>query len=72
MDEEYIINPYNPCIANKIINEKQHTVMWHVDNLKFSHVDKKVNNKFVEQIRKNMVLSKKSSQMFSEENRSNQ
>ena len=34
------INPYDPCVANKMINEKQMTVVWNVDHLKVSHVDK--------------------------------
>ncbi len=38
------VNPYNPCIANQMVNGKQHTVTWHVDDLKSSHVDSKVNN----------------------------
>ena len=29
-------------LANKIINGKQCTIVWHVDNLKISHVDSKV------------------------------
>jgi hypothetical protein len=41
------INPYNPCIANRVVNNKQHTVTWHVDDLKSSHVDPKVNDKFL-------------------------
>ena len=28
------INPYNQCVANKHINGKQCTIIWHVDNLK--------------------------------------
>ncbi len=32
-----IINPYDPCVANKVINGKQMTVCWHVDDLKVSH-----------------------------------
>ena len=38
----FVINPYNFCVANKIINGKQCTVVWHVDDLKISHVDPKV------------------------------
>ncbi len=34
-----MINPYHPCVANKVINGTQMTVCWHVDNLKVSHVD---------------------------------
>ena len=40
------INPYDPCVANKTINGKQHTISWHVDDLKSSHVDSKVNDDF--------------------------
>ena len=36
----YEINPYDPCVANKIVNGKQLTVSWHVDDLTLSHVDK--------------------------------
>jgi hypothetical protein len=35
----FIINPYNPCIANATIAGHQMTVTWHVDNLKILHVD---------------------------------
>jgi len=43
----YEINPYDPCVANKMIRGKQHTVCWHVDDLKSSHVDPKVNDEFL-------------------------
>ncbi|KAG7366075.1 reverse transcriptase RNA-dependent DNA polymerase [Nitzschia inconspicua] len=33
------INPYDACVANKIINEKQCTIAWYVDDLKISHKD---------------------------------
>ncbi len=42
----YKINPYDPCVANKIIRGKQHTLTWHVDDVKGSHVDSKVNDEF--------------------------
>ena len=32
------INPYNPCVANKIVQYKQLTAVWHIDHLKVSHV----------------------------------
>jgi hypothetical protein len=35
----FVINPYDFCVANKTINGKQCTVVWHVDDLKISHVD---------------------------------
>ena len=33
------INPYDWCVANKTINDKQCTILWHVDDLKILHVD---------------------------------
>ena len=42
----YVVNDYDPCVANKMINGKQHTLSWHVDDLKGSHVDPKVNDEF--------------------------
>jgi hypothetical protein len=36
------INPYNWCVANKTINGRQCTVLWHVDDIKVSHVNCKV------------------------------
>ena len=33
------INPYDPCVDNKMIGGKQLTVCWHVGNLKISCVD---------------------------------
>ena len=42
------LNPYDVCVANKMINGKQFTVVWHVDDLKLSHVDKNVVSKMIE------------------------
>ena len=33
------INPYDKCISNKIINGKQCTIMFYVDDNKISHED---------------------------------
>jgi hypothetical protein len=44
----FVINPYDICVANQIVNGKQQTVAWHVDDLKVSHVDSRVNDKFIE------------------------
>ena len=41
------INPYDPCVANRMVRGKQHTVVFHVDDLKCSHVDEKVNTEFL-------------------------
>jgi hypothetical protein len=33
------LNPYDPCVANKVIHGKQFTVVWHVDDIKMPHED---------------------------------
>ena len=38
---------YDPCVANRMVKGKQQTVVFHVDDLKCSHVDKKVNSNFL-------------------------
>ena len=35
----YQINEYDCCVMNKIIDNKQCTILWHVYDLKTSHVD---------------------------------
>jgi hypothetical protein len=35
----FVLNPYNSCVANKVVNGKQMTVCWLVDDLKVSHCD---------------------------------
>ena len=44
----YTINPYDPCVANKIINDKQMTICWHVDDLLIGHVDSSVVTTFLQ------------------------
>ena len=36
------LNPYDRCVANKIINGKQCTIAWYVDDNKISHNDPRV------------------------------
>jgi hypothetical protein len=35
------LNPYDPGVANKVIDGHQFTLAWHVDNIKMSHKDPK-------------------------------
>ena len=35
----FILNPYDPCVANKMVNGNQLTLIWHVEDFKLSHVD---------------------------------
>jgi hypothetical protein len=41
------VNPYDPCVANRMVKGKQHTITWHVDDLKLSRIDSNVNDKFL-------------------------
>ena len=41
-------NGYDPCVANKMVSNKQQTIRFHVDDVMSSHVNKAVNDKFLE------------------------
>ena len=38
----FTINNYDSCVANKMINGKQCTIIWHINDLKISHCDSNV------------------------------
>ena len=42
-----LVNPYDLCITNKMVHSNQMTIMWHVDDVKSSHVYPRVNNLFI-------------------------
>ena len=46
----FMINNYDLCVANRTTNGKQMTIIWHVDDMKISHVDKKEVTKMIEWI----------------------
>jgi hypothetical protein len=46
------LNPYDWCVANKMVNGKQCTILWHVDDLKISHVDPEVVKSIIDQLNK--------------------
>jgi KUP system potassium uptake protein len=47
IEQGFALNPYDECVANKIINGKQCTIVWHVDDLKISHEDSAVTQSIV-------------------------
>jgi hypothetical protein len=47
-DIGFIINPYEPCVANKIVEGKQMNICFHVDDCKLSHRKKKVMDTMIE------------------------
>ena len=46
----FVPNKYDDCMVNKTINGHQMTVVWHVDDLKVSHVDAREVDKFMLQM----------------------
>ena len=42
VEHGFKLNPYDFCVANSVINDKQCTIIYHVDDTKVSHVGKKV------------------------------
>jgi hypothetical protein len=46
-DIGFIFSPYDPCVANKKeVQGLQQTILFHVDDLKWSHKLKSVNDRF--------------------------
>ena len=45
-------NDYDPCVANRMVKGKQHTIRFHVDDLMCSHVRASVNTKFLKWLNK--------------------
>ena len=46
--EGFVINPYDKCVAKKVINGEQCTIVWYVDDNKVSHKDPKVVDEVIE------------------------
>ena len=47
---DFVLNPYDRCVANKEINGSTCTILWHVDDLKISHVDPEVVSDIIKQL----------------------
>ncbi|KAL7568952.1 hypothetical protein ACA910_000696 [Epithemia clementina (nom. ined.)] len=45
-------NPYDPCVANRQVKGSQHTILFHVDDLKCSHKNSRVNDDFAKWLEK--------------------
>ena len=46
----FVKNDYDLCVANKTINGKQCTVVWHVDDLKISHMEQSVIDDIIQKL----------------------
>jgi Reverse transcriptase (RNA-dependent DNA polymerase) len=49
-DMGFVLNPYDACVANKIIDGTQCTIVWYVDDNKISHVKPSVVSMVIKQI----------------------
>lgn len=49
----FTLNPHDKCVANKMVNGSQLTIVWYVDDCKVSHRDPKVVTKLIEDLKKN-------------------
>ena len=50
-DVGFKINPYDPCVVNKMVDRKHMTVCYHVDDCKLSHRRSKVNDRMITWLR---------------------
>ena len=48
-------NPYDPCVVNQKVKGSQHTILFHVDDLKCTHRKRTVNDDFAKWIEKTYV-----------------
>ena len=46
----FTLNPYDPCVANKMIDGHQMTVTWHVIDLKILHKNGREISKIIERL----------------------
>ena len=46
-EKGFVFNPYDPCVATKMVNGNQFTIHFHVDDLMSSLVEPGVNAKFL-------------------------
>ena len=49
--KSFEMNPYDPCVWNKMVNGEQLTIGFHVDDCKLSHRDPKVLDETIEWLR---------------------
>jgi len=50
IDEGYELNPYDKCVANKMVNDNQCTIGWYVDDNIVGHKEESVINDLVQKI----------------------
>jgi hypothetical protein len=59
----FVLNPYDKCMANKIINSKQCSIGWYVDDNKVSHAEEAVCTSIADAIEKKSWRTNKNNQV---------
>ena len=49
---DFKFNPYDPCVANRVVNGQQHTIRYHIDDVMSSTMDPEVNTEFLDWMNK--------------------
>ena len=52
-EEGFLLNPYDPCVSNTTIDDKQYAIAWYVNDSKISHIQSKVVDSTVNMIKSN-------------------
>jgi hypothetical protein len=52
VEQGFVLNPYDNCVANKVIDGEQCTILWHVDDLKLSHIKQAVLEDLIDMLNK--------------------
>ena len=52
----FVVNPYGRCVANKMINGKQCTIAWYVDDNIVGHAEEKVLDELFETVESHFCL----------------
>ena len=53
MEKGFKLNPYDRYVKNKLVNSKQCTLVWYVDDNKVSHMEEKVVQDLINDLKSN-------------------
>ena len=49
---EFKMNPYDPCVWNRMVNGKQLTIIFHIDDLMMSHKNPNIVTLYIRKLEK--------------------
>ena len=52
MDKGFELNQYDRCVANKMVNGKQCTLVWYVDDKNVLHTEEKLVEDLINELKK--------------------